>query len=178
MFWTQCDLQEQNRLKIFGEIEKRKKSRKNSSFCVKSDLVCGGARLHFTSKRLVRPSFFIKRGHLSNIRVKSEGVVATGMTHLHLSYRAVSLWTRFFPFFSDAETHSKVGEAWDDHDRNLRGAGKHSPKAHQRRRLEGGLSLPHGLLEEPLRCTLHAQRGRPHSARVWRRDENRFWYSY
>jgi len=37
----------------------------------------GGARLHFNAKRLGRPSFFIKRSNLSNIRVKSEGVVAT-----------------------------------------------------------------------------------------------------
>jgi len=52
------------------------KKRKKSSFCVKFDLVCRGARLHFIAKRLGRPSFFIKRSHLSNIRVKSEGVVA------------------------------------------------------------------------------------------------------
>jgi len=53
-----------------------KKSEK-SSFCVNFDLVREGARLHFTAKRLGRPSFFVKRSHLSNIRVKSEGVVAT-----------------------------------------------------------------------------------------------------
>jgi len=39
--------------------------------------ICGGARLHFIAKRLGRPSFFIKGSHLSNIRVKSEGVVST-----------------------------------------------------------------------------------------------------
>jgi len=75
--WTQRNLKEQNRLKNFGDIiEKRRKSRNKSSFCVKSDLVHGSARLHFVAKRLGRP-FFIKRSHLSNIRVKSEGVVAT-----------------------------------------------------------------------------------------------------
>jgi len=50
---------------------------KKSIFCVKFDLVRGGARLHFIAKRLDRPSFLIKRSHFSNIRVKSEGVVAT-----------------------------------------------------------------------------------------------------
>jgi len=55
---------------------KTDKESEKSSFCVKFDLVCGRARLHI-SKRLGKPSFFIKRSHLSNIRVKSEGVVAT-----------------------------------------------------------------------------------------------------
>jgi len=59
-------------------MEKRRKSRKQSSFCVKFDLVRGNVRLHLIAKRLGgRPSFFIKRSHLSNIRVRSEGVVAT-----------------------------------------------------------------------------------------------------
>jgi len=78
MSWTQSNLKEQSRLKNFGNIiEKRKKIRKKSSFCVKFDLVRWGAGLHFIAKRLGMPSFFIKRSHLSNIRVKSEGLVAS-----------------------------------------------------------------------------------------------------
>jgi len=57
--------------------QKTKKKSEKSSFRVKFDLVCWGARLHFTAKRLRRPSFFIKRSHLSDIRMKSEGVVET-----------------------------------------------------------------------------------------------------
>jgi len=78
MSWTQCNLNELNRLKNFGDTcEKLKKKSENWFFNVKFDLVRGGARLRFIAKRLGRPSFFIKRSHLSNIRVKSEGVVAT-----------------------------------------------------------------------------------------------------
>jgi len=55
-----------------------KKSEKSFFFfCVKFDLARGDARLHFIAKRLGKLSVFIKRSHLSNIRVKSEGVVAT-----------------------------------------------------------------------------------------------------
>ena len=57
--------------------QKTEKKSEQSIFCVKFDLVRGGTRLHFIAKRLGTPSFFIKRSHLSNIRVKSEGVVAT-----------------------------------------------------------------------------------------------------
>jgi len=89
MSWTQCDLKEQNRLKNFGDLEKRTKSRKKSSFCEKFGLVCGGARLHFIAKRFGRPSFFIQRSNLSNIRVKSEGVVAT-------AWCVGVEWPRFF----------------------------------------------------------------------------------
>jgi len=78
MYRKQCSVTVQYRLKNSGDIiEKRTKSRKKSSFCVKFELVCGGARLHFIAKRLGRPSFFIKRSHVSSIRVKSEGFVAT-----------------------------------------------------------------------------------------------------
>jgi len=78
MSWTQCNLNVQNRSRNFGDIiEKRRKRRKKIEFLRKIRPCSQGARLHFIAKRLDRPSFFVKRGHLSNIRVKSEGVVAT-----------------------------------------------------------------------------------------------------
>jgi len=63
--------------KLRRYYQKTEKKSEKSSFCVKFDLVCGGAGLHSIAKRLGRPSFFIKRSHLSNIRVESAGVVAT-----------------------------------------------------------------------------------------------------
>ena len=65
-------------MKNFGDIiKKTEKKSEKSIFCVKFELVRRCARLHFIAKRIDRPSFFIKRSHLSNIRVKSEEVVAT-----------------------------------------------------------------------------------------------------
>jgi len=63
--------------KLRRYYRKTEKKSENRFFCVKSDLVRGGARLHFISKRFGRPSFFSKRSHLSNLQVKSEGVVTT-----------------------------------------------------------------------------------------------------
>ena len=78
MSQTQCTLKEQSQLKNFRDIiEKLRKSWEKSIFCVKFDFVCGGGTLHLIAKRLGRPWFFIKTSHLSNIRVKSVGVVAT-----------------------------------------------------------------------------------------------------
>jgi len=63
------------KLRIY--YRKTDKKSEKSSFCVKLELFRVDARLHFIAKWLDRPSFLIKRSHLSYIRVKSEGVVAT-----------------------------------------------------------------------------------------------------
>jgi len=63
--------------KLRRYYQKTEKQSEKLSFCVKFDLVCGGARLHLIAKQLSRPSLFIKRSHLSDIRKKSERVVAT-----------------------------------------------------------------------------------------------------
>jgi len=83
----------------FGDIiEKRRKSRKKSSYCVKFDLVRGGARLHFNAKRLGRPSFLIQKKSFKQHTSEIKGVVCNcsvswrGMTLLLLLHRKIKIF--------------------------------------------------------------------------------------